>query len=181
MSGYAGDLHELESGTDLVNLSRKLQSSVDATSDWTKRKNLKIVPAKSQVTLFTPDVKQSRVHPNAFDGQLIPLNRNPKWLGLWWDFQSCWNRNSVEFKNKGNRRLHIMRAVGNCNWGFDKRTLALTYNTLIKPCFSHCAPVWAPNAKPTNVKGLQIHFFFFYKSRVYKNMRLKFFQNLRTI
>jgi REP element-mobilizing transposase RayT len=48
-----------------------------------------------------------------------------------------------------------MRAVGNCNWGFDKKTLTLTYNTLIKPTFSQCAPVWAPNVKPTNVKGLQ--------------------------
>jgi hypothetical protein len=29
------------------------------------------------------------------------------------------------------------------------------YNTLIKPTFSHFAPVWATNVKPTNVKGLQ--------------------------
>jgi hypothetical protein len=154
-AAYADDLHELETDTDLVVLGVKLQRSAEAAAAWSKRKNLVIAPAKSQVSLFTPDVKQFHAHPQVtIDGQLIPLNKNPKWLGLWWDVQNCWNK-SAEFKIKGNWQLHIMRAVENCNWGFDKKTLTLTHNTLIKPTFSHCAPVWAPNVKPTNVKGLQ--------------------------
>ena len=155
-SSYADDNHLVESDADLVELSAKLQNSVSASSDWSDRKNLVLAPAKSQITLFTPDAKQFNAHPKVYiDGQLIPLNKNPKWLGVWWDTQFTGNVNCSEYKKKGNQRLHIMRAVGNNLWGYDKKTLALTYNTLIKPSFSHCAPVWAPNAKSTNIKGLQ--------------------------
>jgi hypothetical protein len=100
----------------MTNLSTKLQSSVNAVSEWSKRKHLVIAPAKSQVTLFTPDVKQFRTDPKiTIDGQPIPLNKNRKWLGHWWDTQNTWNKNSQEFKQTGNQRLHIMSATGNCN------------------------------------------------------------------
>jgi hypothetical protein len=156
-SGYADDIHLAESDADLDVLDVKLDNSVQASVDWSKRKNLVLAPSKSQVTLFSPDVKQFNYHPKVFiEGQLIPFNKTPKWLGAHWDTQFSGNVNCTEYKKKGNQRVHIMRAVGNSLWGFDKKTLALTYNTLVKPTFSHCAPVWAPNAKPTNIKGLQI-------------------------
>jgi hypothetical protein len=50
-SFYADDLHETKSDTDMTNLSTKRQGSVNAVSEWSKRKHLVIAPAKSQVTL----------------------------------------------------------------------------------------------------------------------------------
>jgi hypothetical protein len=48
-----------------------------------------------------------------------------------------------------------MKAVSNQAWGFDKETLTLTYNTLVKPVIGGCAPVWVRNIKPTYVAKIQ--------------------------
>ena len=155
-SSYADDIQDLESDTDLAVLSSRLQESLDATSAWSKRKDLVIAPSKSVVTLFTPDVHQSKVRPQvSIDGVPIPLDKNPKSLGNWWDTHNTGNKQATESVIKINKQLGIMSAVKNSNWGFDKETLSLTYNSIIKPTIGFGAPIWVPNMKPSNVKKLQ--------------------------
>ena len=72
-SSYADDLRELESDPDIACLSNKLNVTLKKVSKWSKRKKLVIAPEKSSVTLFTPEMRQSNVHPQVcIDGKLDP-------------------------------------------------------------------------------------------------------------
>jgi hypothetical protein len=153
---YADDLSQLDSDTDIGCLGIKLSNSVNEVVEWSKRKNLVIAPAKSQIILFTPDVHQSNVHPQVcIDGQLIPLSKKLKILGCWWDTHFCYGAQASETFISLGKRVPIVKAVSNQAWGFDKETLTLTFNTLVKPVIGNCAPVWVPNIKPTHIAKLQ--------------------------
>jgi hypothetical protein len=150
-ASYADDVNQLGSDADLDILDEKLNACVWTTEVWAKRKKLVIAPEKLKVILFTPDTKQSNGHPHVFmDGKLILLHKKPKSLGIWHDTFNCWNRNAVETQKKFAHRVQIMKAVGRSSWGFDKETLLLTFNALIKPALGFGAPIWAPNIKPTS-------------------------------
>jgi hypothetical protein len=78
---YADDIYLLESDANIDVLSEKLNASIQAVSDWAKRKGLVLPPEKTQVTLFTPHNFEFDTHPQVFiDGVLIPLNKTPIYL-----------------------------------------------------------------------------------------------------
>jgi hypothetical protein len=68
---------------------------------------------------------------------------------------NVWNRQSDEAAQKGSKQLSILKAVSCTDWGFDKETLLLTFNAMIKPTFTLGAPIWFPNMNPTNVEKMQ--------------------------
>ena len=57
---------------------------------------------------------------------------------------------------KCNNRLNILKALSGTSWGHHKETLAVTYNTLIKPIPSYAAPIWHRPTFQTNIQGLQV-------------------------
>jgi hypothetical protein len=112
--------------------------------NWSKygRKSLFIAPEKSQVTFFSPDSHQANHHPQVFvDGKLIYLNKNACNFGLFWDPQGCYNAQTMHMVKKYNQQHQVLRSVSNNTWGFDKVTLILTNNTVIKPSFSYVVPI----------------------------------------
>jgi hypothetical protein len=88
------------------------------------------------VTLFTPNTREANHHPSVyFEGQLIPLDRLPKFLGLIFSTLFVWTPNANNSKSKSTSRLQLMKAISGLDFG-DKETLLLTYNSFMKPCFS---------------------------------------------
>jgi hypothetical protein len=86
LTSYAYDLTLFESGYVLDNLSAHLDSDVKTVAEWALRKKLVLAPNKSLVTLFTHNRHQSNAYPQvSIDGANIPLNKNPKILGITWD------------------------------------------------------------------------------------------------
>jgi hypothetical protein len=82
-SCHADDINQVDSDADLISLRVKSNRSVQATSEWSKRKDLVLAPNKLQVTLFTPDTKQTNAHPQVFiDGTLVMLCKKPKPVGV---------------------------------------------------------------------------------------------------
>ena len=60
---YADDNHQGETDVDIDAAAARLSVAVSEYDDWARSKNLKLAPAKSTTTLFTPDTHQSRYHP----------------------------------------------------------------------------------------------------------------------
>jgi hypothetical protein len=146
----------LESDVNTDVIAGRLNEDVAAVAVWAKRKNLVLAPNKSHITFFTPWTKEVRVHPQVLiDGQVIPLNRNPKWLGINFDPLWCFKNHSDELKKSSSQQVPMMKAVRNSSFGFDKETMILTYNTFIKPVFSFAPAIWVPNCKKSNIKQLQ--------------------------
>jgi hypothetical protein len=75
-----------ESDSNLAALDCKLQASLAPNVDWAARKKLVIAPSKSQVTLFSPWIKQYNTRPEVLiDNTDVPLNQFPKILGVAFD------------------------------------------------------------------------------------------------
>ena len=81
---YADDFSFSRSAVEIGELERNLQSDLDQVVAWAKSKMLNIAPEKSSITLFTPDkARQSKTHPQVLiDGKVIPLDKNPRILGV---------------------------------------------------------------------------------------------------
>jgi hypothetical protein len=74
--------------------------------------------------LFTPDPHQHNTHLQVYyKGDLIPLNKNTKNLGSYFDPQICYNVNTSHAATKGNQRNQIMKAVSGSTFGQSKETL----------------------------------------------------------
>ena len=82
-TSYADDFSLLASSVDLNEIDRRLNWALQKVSKWSKRKQLDISAEKSSVTFFTTDMHQHNHHPQVFyRGSLIPLEKNPKILGV---------------------------------------------------------------------------------------------------
>jgi hypothetical protein len=79
---FADDFFMSESSPSVLLLTNALNDDLKLVEKWADEKNLTIAPHKSSVVLFTPDPHQTKTHPQVFyKGDLIPLDKKPKWLG----------------------------------------------------------------------------------------------------
>jgi hypothetical protein len=154
---YADDISQLESDPKPDVLSGNFNNSVQTSAESAKTKNLVLAPEKSQVTLFTPWTKEVIAVPQVFiDGVPVPLNKKPKPLGVTFDPLFNFGENADDYKGKVDKCVPVMSALGRTSWGDDKETLLFTFNALMKPTLTYCAPIWAPNTKKSNRKKLQL-------------------------
>ena len=66
-----------------VQISRDLEK----VQDWASDLRLDISAPKSSITLFSPSTHEYHYHPQVtMDGSVVPLNKNPKILGVTLDF-----------------------------------------------------------------------------------------------
>ena len=111
---------------------------------------------KSAVTLFTSQTQQGRLHPLIpLNGTLLPLDRNPKILGVTFDPHFCFHKHVEAIEKKAKQRLSILKALTGTNWGQQKETIVATYKALIDSLFSYASPIWFPNASVSAVEKLQ--------------------------
>ena len=87
MTSYADDLTVCVSHPDITrdaaHISDILSADFAHIQSWAQANKLTIAPEKSSVTLFTPWTSQFNSHPSVHIGNsLIPLDRNPKILGV---------------------------------------------------------------------------------------------------
>jgi hypothetical protein len=109
---FADDLSAAASAVDLRSIKANLDSDMTPISDWAKRKHLKISPEKSQVTFFMPDRKESYVHSQIFfEGSLIPLQHNPRNLGLILDPHGMYNENAIHQLSRIPARAKVIKSI----------------------------------------------------------------------
>jgi hypothetical protein len=83
---FADDFTVSESSNDLPTITTALCEALGQIESWADSKDLSIAPNKSSITLFTPDPAHGKFHPQVlYKGDVIPLNKYPKILGITWD------------------------------------------------------------------------------------------------
>ena len=155
-SSYADDFSIAESGVDLAEIEVKLNDDLRAISAWARRKRLSLSPDKSTVTLFTTDSHQYQYHPQVFlDGALIPLEKNPKILGLTFDPQMTFGPEASNVVDKLGTRLKIIKCLAGSDWGHSKEDLSLTYKAIGVSVISQNAALYSSNLKDSHHKKIQ--------------------------
>ena len=117
---------------------------------------MQISVQKTPLTLSTSQNQQGRLHPLVpVGGEQLPLDRNPKILGVTFDPHFHFHRHVEAIEERAKQRLSLLKALTGTSWGQQKETLIATYKALIDSLFSYAAPIWYPNASKTSVNKLQ--------------------------
>ena len=153
---FADDTTIYASGVDITVLERQITDDLDAVFRWAQSIDFDIAPSKSSVTLFSPSTHEHKYHPQVFiNGVLLPLEKNPKLLGVVLDPLFTFSPHVRHVAKKANERLRVIKALAGSSWGQDKETMLITYKSLIRSNLDYAAPIWSPNVKPTPLDRLQ--------------------------
>ena len=153
---YADDITLFKSGTNIQEICDDLNEYLEVLHNFLRERKLLVSAAKSTVTLFTSDNKQFHDHPPVLlDNNILPLEKNPKILGVKFDPSLSFNAHAQLVSGKMSQRQNIMRAVAGSTWGQQKETLLTTYKALSRSVCTYAAPVWAPGVSNSSLELLQ--------------------------
>ena len=113
---YADNFTILESAVDLGEIDEKLCRDLRRIEEWAERKELTISATKSSVTFFSTDSHQHNHHPQVYlGGNLIPLVKTPKILGVTLDPQLTFGPHAKVVVDNMGGSLNVIKAVAERN------------------------------------------------------------------
>ena len=128
-TSYADDFTATTSHPKVEIAAENLAKHAADVTAWAEERSLIVSAKKSTVTLFTPETKQSHIHPTVpLSGSPLSLDRNPKILGVTFDPHFHFHKHVENIANKAKQRLNILRQLCGTNWGQQKETILLTFN-----------------------------------------------------
>ena len=132
-TSFADDITVFASGVNKDDLTSQLTEDLKLVQQWAADVKLDISPSKSSITLFTPSTHEFHHHPQVtMDGVVVPLQKNPKILGVTLDPLYTFSPHVKEVVKSAQQRLKIMKALAGTSWGQDRDTLLLTYKDTFK-------------------------------------------------
>ena len=154
---YVDDISVWASGAKIPKLEVKINDYLEKMSEFLKSNSLLISAPKSTVTLFTPETKQAKYHPDIkIAGCQLPLNRSPKILGVHLDTSLTFNVHCTQAATRVSNRNNILKALAGTTWGQQKETILMTYKAIGRSVANYGAPVWSTNASVTSIGNIQI-------------------------
>jgi hypothetical protein len=110
---YADNFNLSESSPDIDTLGIKLTDHLTHITKLSVDNKLAITPAKSQVTLFSPQTSQSNCRPDvSVDGVPIPLEKNLKWLRVGFNKLSIYSLHIIHTaKVNGRKGNQLLKAI----------------------------------------------------------------------
>ena len=85
------------------------------------------------------------------NGQLLPFEGNPKYLGVTLDRSLTFRRHCLNLKNKVNSRVALLRRLAGTSWGARFSTLRTSALALAYSAAEYCAPVWCRSSHAAQV------------------------------
>ena len=155
-SSYADDFNIIATDANLDVIDERLNHALRRVKKWARRKHLQISAEKLTVTFFTTDPHQHHHHPQVlYDGNLLPLAKNAKILGVTWGTSFTFGPHVRSVVSKVGSRLKVLKALAGTDWGSSQADLLATYKSLEASVINYAAPIYSPNFKPSNIKKLQ--------------------------
>jgi hypothetical protein len=155
--GYADDVTIFTTGPDIDAMTKALNDYLPRVARFFSDLQLDISASKSSVTLFTPDPKQAKLHPQVkVNGELLPLIREPKILGVTLDTMFTFAPHCKNVAARVQQRNNVLRALAGSQWGQQKETLLLTYKATGRSVINYAAPVWSYQASLSSVNRIQV-------------------------
>ena len=153
---YADDISIYTSGTNIEDMTNRINKYAEEVISFLAERELKVSPEKSTTTLFTPDTREVYIHPQVMlNGQLVPLERNPKLLGVIYDPMFTFSKHVTTTVDKAKKKINIIKSLAGTSWGADKETLELTYKSIVRSGLEYGVPIWGPIISTANWTKLQ--------------------------
>ena len=153
---YADDISVYATGKNIQALSNGINSYIDRLVDFLEERELAVSPEKSTVTLFTPDTKEFKIHPNVqIKNKRVKLDQSPKLLGVTFDTMHTFSHHVTKTVAKAKTKVNMLKALAGSSWGQDKETLLITYKSICRSTLEYGAPIWSPIVSDSSWEKLQ--------------------------
>ena len=153
---YADDISIYVTGLNIDKLTKLINDFVPEIINFLKDRELIVSPEKSTVTLFTPDTKEHKLHPNVMiNNILVPLEHHPKLLGVTHDTMYTFSKHVQNIVNTANSKINILKSLSGSDWGQDKETMSITYKAIARSGLEYACPIWSPIISESSWNKLQ--------------------------
>ena len=90
------------------------------------------------------------------NNSILSLERNPCILGVTFDPHFKFNAHVKSLVTRALHRINILKTLlTGTNWSQQKKTILITYKSLIRSLFMYAAPIWFPNTSLSLIQKLQ--------------------------
>lgn len=148
--GYADDFSIVARGKFINVVYDRMSEALRIVNDFTLSNGLSVNPSKTGLMLFT---RSRKLAPPSiqFQGQVLPLSRSWKILGLEFDDKLNWGQH-IELRVKKACMIfgQCRRAIGR-SWGLSPRCTLWLYTMVVMPVLCYGAVVWWKKAQQASV------------------------------
>ena len=111
--------------------------------------------SKCSYSIFCNSANTEKDFVFRLNGQIISRNKNPKFLGVTFDEQLCFNKQVEEIKLKCTSRLNILKIISHPSWKLNKSVLTNIYKALIGSVIDYNFPLLSCFSA-SSLKDLQV-------------------------
>lgn len=149
---FADDTAFLISSEDPHEASTVINQHLEAFSSWAKRWNIRVNAEKSQHITFTLGQEDS---PQVdYDGLGLPHCHSVRYLGLHLDRRLTFHNHITKKRKELDLTRKKYYYIINKNSNLSLRNKLLIYNSILKPVWTYCLPLWGL-ASDSNIKIIQ--------------------------
>ena len=151
---FADDLFAFNSDINTNRIFLQMQRYLKGLESWLNKWRLKITPHKCSFNIYRGNVPNLNELPKRsftiFSGK-IPIDKNPKYLGVSMDKNLSCSYHSGQVKAK---LLNVLKSLSYKSWVLDTNQQLLVYKALIRSCMEYAPPILLQSTN--NVEMLQI-------------------------
>ncbi|XP_055527217.1 uncharacterized protein LOC129719833 [Wyeomyia smithii] len=155
---YADDVALIAEGVSHAEVEAKLQSALNAISQWQNETGFKISAENSSTMIFKrTTARKIQLSKLVLEGESIALNKTHKCLGVTIDQRLLLHKHVEEVASTCKQRLQFLRYVANTSWGGDRATITKLYKATILEKMLYAAPMLSSIQNSTMRKLDTIH------------------------
>ena len=154
---FADDVTILARHNSRVDAAKAAQWAVNLVARWSTEWKLTLNASKSEVAYFTTNTHEAAHEPHVtIQGVKIPFAKHPKLLGVHFDRQLTFGKQTEEVKKAATSKIKMIRAVANTTFGWSKDELKKLYFSFVRSKLDYAGPAWQPWLSDSNIAHLEV-------------------------
>jgi len=137
---FADDTAVLATGSTQKEATDKLQTSLDAIAQWTKKWKIRLNPEKSVHVVFT--LRTTDASPVILENKIIPRQDSAKYLGMHLDSRLNWKVHVKLKKQQMRERMRSLYWLIGKNSPLSLSSKRLLYLAIVKPIWLYGCQLW---------------------------------------
>ena len=118
-------------------IKNDIDSYLENLVDWLFKWRLKMNAKKCCYTIYSAGKGDNLEHDLRLNGELIPYNPNPVFLGITFDERLTFNTHFESLRSRALKRLNIIKIFSHRSWHINRKTLTNIYRALIGSIFDY--------------------------------------------
>ena len=154
--GFADDCAALIGGTDLTEITHKMNRALDKLVSWGETCGLKFNSKKTVLLHYKNSTKRKQTHPEIkMSGQPILPSRHTRYLGVEIDDELSWNHHITTKIDKCRNLIAIISANVRHTFGPKPKLVKWAYTGVIRPKLLYACQAWAHKVTKKHTKSMK--------------------------